>query len=46
MARYICSEGLNEPESLKEFAGEGYYYCPEQSSAREWVFLRDHPPVA
>ena len=46
MARYICSEGLNEPESLKEFAGEGYYYCPEQSSAREWVFLRDHPPAA
>jgi len=45
MARYICSEGLNEPESLKAFAGDGYYFCPEQSSAREWVFLRDHPPA-
>ena len=46
MARYIIDEGLNEPEGLKQFNREGYYFSPEQSSAREWVFLRDAPPAA
>ena len=44
MARYIVTQGINEPEALKDFAEEGYYFCPEQSKAREWVFLRDTPP--
>lgn len=43
MARYIIDHQLNDPEALKEFTETGYTYCPEQSSAREWVFLRDEP---
>lgn len=46
MANYIVTEGLNDPEGLKDFAVEGYYYSPEQSTAKEWVFLRDAPPSA
>lgn len=44
MARYIVTHELNEPEGLKGFAEAGYAYSPEQSSAREWVFLRDEAP--
>ncbi len=46
MAKYIVTEGLNDPEGLKDFAVEGYYYSAEQSSATDWVFLRDAPPSA
>ncbi len=45
MARYIVTQGLNEPEGLKDFAEDGYYFSPEQSTAREWVFLRDQAPA-
>jgi len=45
MARYIIDNQLNEPEALKAFDSEGYFYCPKQSTARDWVFLRDTPPV-
>ena len=44
MARYIIQKGLNEPEALKRFKGDGYYYSPEQSEGNNWVFLRDAPP--
>ena len=44
MARYIIQKGLNEPEGLKRFKGDGYYYSPEQSEGNTWVFLRDAPP--
>lgn len=44
MARHIVSEGLNDPEGMKQFSAEGYYYSAEQSNARDWVFLRDAPP--
>lgn len=46
MARYIVTQGLNEPEALKTFAEDGYYFSPEQSTATEWVFLRDQAPSA
>jgi cytoplasmic iron level regulating protein YaaA (DUF328/UPF0246 family) len=46
MANYIITEGLNDPEGLKDFAVEGYYYSPEQSTATEWVFLRDEAPAS
>ena len=45
MARYIVEEQLNEPEGLKAFCGAGYYYSPEQSTAGNWVFLRDKVPA-
>ena len=43
MARYIIEEGLNTPEGLKDFTGEGYYYSAAQSQEGQWVFLRDAP---
>jgi cytoplasmic iron level regulating protein YaaA (DUF328/UPF0246 family) len=46
MANYMITEGLNDPEGLKDFAVEGYYYSPEQSTATEWVFLRDEAPAS
>jgi cytoplasmic iron level regulating protein YaaA (DUF328/UPF0246 family) len=46
MANYIVTEGLNDPEGLKDFTVEGYYYSPEQSTATDWVFLRDAAPTA
>lgn len=45
MARYIVEKQLNDPEGLKGFTGGGYYYCPEQSTERDWVFLRDQAPL-
>jgi cytoplasmic iron level regulating protein YaaA (DUF328/UPF0246 family) len=43
MARFIIEEGLNTPEGLKDFTGEGYYYSAAQSQEGQWVFLRDAP---
>ena len=43
MARYIIEEGLNTPEWLNDFTGEGYYYSAAQSQEGQWVFLRDAP---
>ncbi len=43
MARYIIDEGLNTPEGLKDFTGEGYYYSAAQSQAGQLAFLRDAP---
>ena len=45
MARYIVQQQLNDPEGLKDFTGAGYYYCPERSTERDWVFLRDEVPT-
>ena len=44
MARYIIQRGLNEPEALKRFKVDGYYYSSEHSEGNNWVFLRDAPP--
>lgn len=46
MARYIVEQQLNDPDGLKDFKVEGYYFAPKESSAREWVFLRDKAPKA
>ena len=43
MARYIVDNQLNNPKGLKDFDREGYYFCSKQSTAKEWVFLRDAP---
>ena len=43
MARYVIKERLTNPEKLKDFNLNGYYYSPEQSKPDSLVFLRDHP---
>lgn len=43
MAAYIIKQRLTDVEQLKSFDSEGYYFSAEQSTAREWVFLRDAP---
>lgn len=42
MAAYIIQNQLSDPEQLKNFDTEGYYFSEEQSKGNEWVFLRDH----
>lgn len=42
MSRYIIDNKLTEPEAIKGFDYEGYYYSEAQSKGDEWVFLRDH----
>lgn len=42
MAAYIIQNRLSDPEQLKSFDTEGYYFSEEQSKGNEWVFLRDH----
>lgn len=41
MARYVIKERLRDPEGLKDFNLEGYYYDPASSSENTLVFLRD-----
>lgn len=42
MAAYIIQNQLTEPEQIKAFDTDGYYFSEEQSKGNEWVFLRDH----
>jgi len=42
MAAYIMKNGITDPEALKAFDTDGYYFSPEQSSDNDWIFLRDH----
>ena len=46
MARFIIDRQLNDPEGLKEFDAEGYYFSKTLSTASELVFLRDKTPGA
>lgn len=41
MARHIIQHRILEPVALKRYTGDGYRYAPEESTASEWVFLRD-----
>lgn len=41
MSAYIIQNRIRDAEAIKGFDRDGYYFCPEQSTAREWVFLRD-----
>lgn len=41
MARYIIQHRILEPEKIKAYDANGYRFAPEESSADEWVFLRD-----
>ncbi|MCP5325578.1 MAG: peroxide stress protein YaaA [Oceanospirillaceae bacterium] len=42
MAAYVIRNEINDVSLIRDFDVEGYYFCAEQSSADEWVFLRDH----
>ena len=44
MARYIIQHRILEPEKLKAYDGDGYRYTPEESTAEEWVYLREKKP--
>lgn len=41
MTAYIMKNGIDQPEKLKAFDSEGYYFCKASSSDTEWVFLRE-----
>ncbi len=42
MAAHVIKKQLTEPEQIKTFNVDGYYFSEEQSKGSEWVFLRDH----
>ncbi|KJK17394.1 peroxide stress protein YaaA [Pseudomonas sp. NPDC087612] len=42
MSRFVIQERINDPEQLKQFDVQGYYYSAELSKADNLVFLRDH----
>ncbi|HLV77196.1 MAG TPA: peroxide stress protein YaaA [Marinobacter sp.] len=41
MCRYAIQNRITQAEDLKGFDFDGYYFSDEQSSADNWVFLRD-----
>ena len=43
MTRFVTQERIDDPERLKQFDVQGYYYSAEQSKPDNLVFLRDHP---
>jgi len=40
MARYMCEHRLDDPEALKSFDSDGYYYDPVNSEGDRWRFSR------
>ena len=44
MSRFVIKERINDPEQLKQFDAQGYYYSAEHSKPDLLVFLRDHTP--
>ncbi|MCL4160779.1 UNVERIFIED_CONTAM: hypothetical protein GTU68_011350 [Idotea baltica] len=42
MSRYIIEHRINDPEQLKVFDSDGYYFSDDMSKNDEWVFIRDH----
>ncbi len=43
MSAYLIRGRHKTPEAIKDFDLGGYAFSEEDSSAREWVFLRDEP---
>ncbi|HEN8801213.1 peroxide stress protein YaaA [Pseudomonas sp. CM25] len=43
MSRFVIQQRISDPEQLKRFDVQGYYYSAEQSKADHLVFLRDQP---
>jgi uncharacterized protein len=40
MARYMCEQRLDDPEALKSFDSDGYYFDPGNSEGDRWRFSR------
>ncbi len=40
MARFVVEQKIDIVEDLKAFDTEGYYFSPEHSSEKEWLFIR------
>ncbi len=45
MSRYIIQHRIQDPEQLKEFNYQGYYFDPDASSATKLAFKRDGKPA-
>ncbi len=45
MSGYAIRNRLTDPETLKQFSGEGYRFCQAQSSATKWIFIRKQSEV-
>ncbi|MBM7060036.1 peroxide stress protein YaaA [Pseudomonas sp. UL073] len=45
MARYVIQQRLTDPQGLKDFNAQGYYFSAKDSSTDSLVFLRDAPPA-
>ncbi len=41
MSRYIIDHKITEPEQIKAFDSDGYYFSKAQSNVDDWVFLRE-----
>ncbi len=41
MSRYIIDHQITEPEQIKAFDTDGYYFSDALSTTDEWLFLRD-----
>lgn len=41
MAAYICKNQIENPEEIKLFDEDGYYFNPEKSDKNTWFFYRD-----
>ncbi|MNM89782.1 hypothetical protein D3C81_1020190 [compost metagenome] len=41
MSRFVIQERIDDPQRLKQFDVQGYYYSAEQSKPDHLVFLRD-----
>lgn len=41
MSRYIIDHKITDPEHIKVFDSDGYYFSEAQSSVDDWVFLRE-----
>jgi cytoplasmic iron level regulating protein YaaA (DUF328/UPF0246 family) len=42
MTRYIIDQAITDPEVIKKFDYEGYYFAESESEGDTWVFKRDH----
>lgn len=41
MARFACVNNIQDPDGLKDFDMEGYYFDKKLSTDDEWIFKRD-----
>jgi cytoplasmic iron level regulating protein YaaA (DUF328/UPF0246 family) len=42
MVRFIAQHNITNPEELKAFDSDGYYFNNNLSNDKKWVFTRDH----